>query len=119
MDTMDTKLNRRPNCCAGKHQPRAAVPAPSLNCSRANSDQYRFWPKVVRLRKHVLHCGQPHSELSVSTFVRARPLVVDLGPPARKRPPRKRVKNSNANENKQLISPSITENAVYAANFAP
>jgi hypothetical protein len=34
-------------------------------------------------------------------------------------PPRKRVKNSNANENKQLISPSIAENAVCAANFAP
>jgi hypothetical protein len=29
------------------------------------------------------------------------------------------VKNSNANENKQLISPSIAENAVCAANFAP
>ena len=35
------------------------------------------------------------------------------------RPPRKRVKNSNANENKQLISPSIAQNDVYAANFAP
>ena len=31
----------------------------------------------------------------------------------------KRVKHSNANENKQLISPSIAENAVCAANFAP
>jgi hypothetical protein len=29
------------------------------------------------------------------------------------------VKNSNANENKQLIAPSIAENAVCAANFAP
>ena len=37
----------------------------------------------------------------------------------RQRPPRKRVKNSNANENKQLISPRIAENAVCAANSAP
>ena len=29
------------NCATGKHQPRAAVPAPSMNCSRGNSDQYR------------------------------------------------------------------------------
>jgi hypothetical protein len=29
------------------------------------------------------------------------------------------VKNSSANENKQLMSPSIAQNAVYAANFAP
>ena len=55
----------------------------------------------------------------MSTFVRARPLLVDLGPPARKRPPRKRVKNSNTNENKQRISPSIAEKAVCTANFAP
>jgi hypothetical protein len=34
-------------------------------------------------------------------------------------PPRKRVTNSNANENKQLISPIIAENAVCGANFAP
>jgi hypothetical protein len=30
------------NCATGKHQPRAAVPAPRMNCSRANSDQYRL-----------------------------------------------------------------------------
>jgi len=29
------------------------------------------------------------------------------------------VENSNANENKQLTSPIIAQNAVYAANFAP
>jgi hypothetical protein len=29
------------------------------------------------------------------------------------------VENSNANQNKQLISPSLAENAVCAANFAP
>ena len=29
------------------------------------------------------------------------------------------VKNSSANEKKELISPSIAENAVCAANFAP
>jgi len=34
-------------------------------------------------------------------------------------PPRKRVENSNANENKQLTSPIIAQNTVYAANFAP
>jgi hypothetical protein len=33
--------------------------------------------------------------------------------------PRKRVENSNANENKQLTSPIIAENAAHAANFAP
>jgi len=38
---MDTKINR-PNRATGKHQPRAAVPAPPMNCSRPNSDQYRF-----------------------------------------------------------------------------
>jgi len=35
------------------------------------------------------------------------------------KPTRKRVQNSNANENKQLISPSIAQNAICAANFAP
>ena len=34
-------------------------------------------------------------------------------------PPRKRVENSNANENKQLTLPIIAENAIYPANFAP
>src|SRR5437660_6829932 len=34
-------------------------------------------------------------------------------------PSRKRVENSNANENKQLTSLIIAQNAVYAANFAP
>src|SRR5712671_6364548 len=28
-------------CIVGERQPRAAVPAPSMNCSRGNSDQYR------------------------------------------------------------------------------
>ena len=30
------------NYAAGKRQPRATVPAPRMNCSRADSDQYRF-----------------------------------------------------------------------------
>jgi len=38
---VDTKLNRRQKCAAGKRQLRAAVPAPCVNCSRGNSDQYR------------------------------------------------------------------------------
>jgi hypothetical protein len=29
------------NLCYRQHEPRAAVPAPSINCSRGNSDQYR------------------------------------------------------------------------------
>jgi hypothetical protein len=33
--------------------------------------------------------------------------------------PRKRVEYSNANGNKELTSPIIAQNAVYAANFAP
>src|ERR1700680_663432 len=44
MDTMDTKLNHRPKLFCRQAQPRAAVPAPRLNCSRANSDQYRLDP---------------------------------------------------------------------------
>jgi hypothetical protein len=36
------QANRVQNRAAGKHQPRAAVPAPWMNCSRANSDQYRL-----------------------------------------------------------------------------
>ena len=44
MDTMDAKLNRDQNCAAGEHRPRAAVPAPSMNCSRGNSSWYRFRP---------------------------------------------------------------------------
>jgi hypothetical protein len=36
-----------------------------------------------------------------------------------KRSASKAGEKSNANENKQLISPSIAENAVCAANFAP
>jgi hypothetical protein len=46
----DTKLNHRPKLFCRQAQSRAAVPAPRLNCRRANSDQYRFCPKVVRLR---------------------------------------------------------------------
>ena len=34
----------------------AAVPAPSLNCSRADSDQYRFCPQSSAVEEH-LHCG--------------------------------------------------------------
>ncbi len=48
MDTMDTKANLRPNCYAGKHQPRAAVPAPSMNCSRASIDPSGIDPVRVR-----------------------------------------------------------------------
>src|SRR5580692_7587552 len=33
------------NCATGKHQPRAAVPAPRMNCSRGNSSWYRLRPR--------------------------------------------------------------------------
>jgi hypothetical protein len=38
------------NCAAGKRQPRAAVPAPRMNCNRANSDQYRLGIVAGELR---------------------------------------------------------------------
>jgi hypothetical protein len=38
---MDTDQKPLQICTAGEHQTRAAVPAPSMNCSRGNSDQYR------------------------------------------------------------------------------
>ena len=52
-----------------KHQPRAAVPAPPMNCSRPNSDQYRFctdrsrrpsggWPAAGDLDRGP-HSGSP------------------------------------------------------------
>jgi hypothetical protein len=75
---MDTKLNPVQGCDAGKHQPRAAVPAPSMNCSRGNSDQYRFRRECGALEQHVLQCWQLHSVLSASILTRAAVLVIEL-----------------------------------------
>jgi hypothetical protein len=48
---MDTTLNRCPKPVPqAKHQPRAAVPAPRMNCSRGNSDQYRRSHRAPNLK---------------------------------------------------------------------
>jgi hypothetical protein len=65
------------------------------------------------LEGHVLTTAETaHSELSASTFV-GHDRCGPLGPPARKRPPRKRVKNSNANENKTIYLADRTRKCRY------
>jgi len=64
---------------AGKYQPRAAVPAPRLNCSRANSDQYRLASLVPdwrgRWRSTAPRCGSHEVEPRVEAVAHNRPIA--------------------------------------------
>src|SRR5580700_8685121 len=53
------------NRAASKHQPRAAVPAPRMNCSRPNSDQYRR-------SNSYQHLEQPVAKVSCSCLAGTR-----------------------------------------------
>jgi hypothetical protein len=43
-----------------------------MNCNRANSNQYRFWPKVERFEEHVLFYGfgiKVHPQLCAAVLI--------------------------------------------------
>jgi hypothetical protein len=57
---------------------RTSVPVLQLNCTRPNSDQYRFRRECGALEQHVLHRWKLRSELSPSILIRAAVLVIEL-----------------------------------------
>jgi hypothetical protein len=68
------QAKRRPKPCCRQRQPRAAVPAPLMNCSRGNSDRYRSRKRAPNL--NTIYVFDTHASAMLTTTAR----VVDLIP---------------------------------------